>query len=179
MSWLPRLKIFRSRLDRARFSRRHRGILAHACLEKIAPLLRQQAPPEAFSRLVAACANAYPLPVPERAVEEVTRMLLWLAGQPSMRPYLENGIPEEELGDERGRSLRADCIAHFPGESVIIEYKTSRGGAQLPQPRHRAQVEYYMRLTARARQTRVRAFLVYLDQQTIIEVEAPCQANPS
>ncbi len=62
---------------------------------------------------------------------------------------------------------------------MIIEYKTSRGGAQLPQPRHRAQVEYYMRLTARARQTRVRAFLVYLDQQTIIEVEAPCQANPS
>lgn len=179
MDWLPRLKIFRSRLDRARFSRRHRGLLAHACLEKIAPLLRQSAPPEAYARLVAACASAYPLPVPERTVGEITRMLLWLAGQTEIRSYLEKGIPEEDLGDERGRSLRADCIAHFPEESVVIEYKTSRGGAQLPHPRHEDQVAYYMRLTAQARKKRVRAFLVYLDQQTIIEVKAPCQANPS
>lgn len=174
MAWLPRLKIFRNALEFPLFGERQRGLLIHACLEKLGPAARSPNPREAARRVTRACMNAFPLPVPnpEQTLEEITDMLEWLMTLPGMARRLADGTPEQEIMDSDGTVWRADFAAHYPDHSVVLEYKTGVTAQDAPLPAHAEQLARYLRLMSAARGKPARGFLIYLDRKSVFEVNA-------
>lgn len=174
MAWLPKLKIFRNALEFPLFGERQRGLLIHACLEKLGPALRSSAPCVAMRHIIRACINAFPLPVPdtEQTLEDIAGMFEWLAAQPGMVGLLADGVPEQEIIDEGGNLLRVDFAVHYPTRSVVLEYKTGVSDLDLPLSAHVEQLQRYLHLMSAARNVPTSGFLVYLDRRVLIEVYA-------
>ena len=193
MEWLPRLKIYRSTLEDARFTPSRRGILAHLCLEHL--MFSADDSPEQrdldVTRAVRQGLRLFPLPVenPEAVEQEMRDCLLWFASLPEARFWLAFGLREQGIIDTAGNMHRVDLLvdeAHAsgqmksgmsaipPGEAFLhaIDYKTGRATEQSSEEHHQ-QVRRYLRLLTADpfRQGRpVRGTLVYLDERRTEEV---------
>jgi len=75
---------------------------------------------------------------------------------------------EKEVVDSRGNAKRIDRLIVFPAEAWVVDFKSSREGAE----EHRAQIAEYVRIIRQVYPGRsVRGFLVYLDDTTVVEVD--------
>ena len=173
MNWLPRLKIYRSSLEDARFTPARRGILAHLCLEHLllsAPDSAQERVAD-VRRAVRQGMRLFPLPVenPDAVTREMEECLLWFAFLPEAPAWLAHGLREQGVIDAGGNMHRVDLLV----DEVFlhaIDYKTGRFPAGEAREEHHRQVRRYMRLVAEARGRRVRGTLVYLDERRLEEV---------
>lgn len=187
MSWLPRLKIYRSPLRAPHFSPRQRGIFAHLCLEHLhlAPDQDAEAIRLDVERAVRQGLRLFPLPLedPERAAEEMRAALFWFARLPEAPHWLAYGLREQGIMDAEGRLHRVDLLVDertMPGQGddaplLALDYKTGRqprsgSGSHGGPEEHQSQVRRYMRLTAAATGRSARGVLVYLDEQRLEEV---------
>lgn len=170
MDWLPRLKIYRSPLPAPHFTPRQRGILAHLCLEHLilsGPEV-EAARKEDVERAVRQGIRLFPLPLedPERVAAEMAEGLAWFCSLPEAPLWLARGKREQDIMDEHGRMHRVDLlVSKSDGGMHAVDYKTGQAREE-----HHQQVLRYMRLAAKATGRPVRGFLVYLDEQRLIEV---------
>ncbi len=175
MAWLPQLKIFRNALELPLFGERQRGLLIHACLERLGPAARFAANRQTIIRDIVRAgmaAFALPIPNPDQTMTDIADMMRWLLEQPGMAQWIADGTPEQEILDEDGNFVRADLAVHYPAYSVVLEYKTGADDSMLPEPAHMRQLLRYMRLTSAARNRPTRGFLAYLDRRLLFEASA-------
>ncbi len=171
MQWLPRLKIYRSSLEKPQLTARRRGILVHLCLESLvlsrAPSglsaqalqdLRSQEVHMAVKRAM----RLFPLPLehPEEAAHSMQTCLLWFACQPMAEHWLAKGLREQSILDGQGNLHRVDLLVDAGTHWVVIDYKTGQ-----PDPAYDEQIQRYMGLLAAAQERPVQGVLVYLDMQ--------------
>ena len=177
MAWLPRLKIFRSVLHNAAFTAERRGTLAHLCLEHFTysaasltafgeqkELLIQQDLTLAIQHAL----RLFPLPLerPDDVAQEMLQCLTWFVLQPSTPHWLQTGSREQGLLDANGNVFRVDLLVEDPQGSLhAIDYKTGKAN-----PQYFTQVQNYMRLLTTAQHKPVQGTLVYLDEQTFVQV---------
>ncbi|MDR2488569.1 MAG: UvrD-helicase domain-containing protein [Desulfovibrio sp.] len=114
MGWLPRLKIYRSRLDDARFTPDRRGMLIHLCLENLfLPLTNS---PEsltlAVTRSVRRAMRLFPLLLddPECAAMDMQNCLSWFVSLPEAPLWLTHGRREQSIIDTDGSMRRVDLL---------------------------------------------------------------------
>ncbi len=169
MSWLPRLKIFRTPAEDRGFSERRRGLLAHACLEA---LRHGGDAARDADHAVRHAMRAFPLslPDPDAIRRDLAGMLAWYASLPETRDWMRYGSPEQPLLDADGDMHRVDLLVDKPDCPLLaVEYKTGQPGEE-----HRTQVARYLRLLASAMPGRaVRGVIVYLDGRTLVPVPGP------
>lgn len=178
MSWLPRLKIFRSSLDDKGFTPEKRGSLAHLCLEHLHLTPDRDTALEA-RRAVQRAMRLFPLPLdhPEDIAEEMLACVSWFASLPEAPGWLKYGRREQGILDDKGNLHRVDLLvdeatgAPQPAESEAglwaIDYKTGRCPCENTRQEHRRQVRRYMGLLAQTTSRPVRGLLVYLDERRL------------
>ncbi|MDL2207407.1 UvrD-helicase domain-containing protein [Desulfovibrio sp. OttesenSCG-928-F20] len=176
MSWLPRLRIFRSPLEAARFSPRQRGILIHLCLEHLY-LDGYDSLDEAVTRAVNQGLRLFPLALaePDKVADETRTALLWFASLPESALWLRHGLREQSIMDAAGRLHRVDLLvdeAAFKkgGALLAIDYKSGLAPRELRE--HQDQVLRYMRLLHQATGRQAHGLLLYLDEQRQHVIEA-------
>ena len=181
MDWLPRLKIYRSTLEGARFTPARRGMLAHLCLEHL-----MLSDPHDSERLTADVRRAvrqgmrlFPLPVedPEAVARGMEDCLLWFASLPAAPLWLAHGLREQGVIDARGNMHRVDLLVdealtspHPTPFLHALDYKTGRWPTEGIREEHQRQARRYMRLISEARGRPARGTLVYLDERRLEEV---------
>lgn len=181
MDWLPRLKIYRSTLEDARFTPARRGMLAHLCLEYL--MLSDPHDGESRAadvrRAVRQGMRLFPLPVenPEAVAAEMEDCLLWFSSLPDAPLWLAHGLREQGVIDARGNMHRVDLLVDEALASPqatpflhALDYKTGRSPAEEVREEHQRQVRRYMRLISEARGRPARGTLVYLDERRLEEV---------
>lgn len=178
MSWLPRLKIFRSSLDDKGFTPEKRGSLAHLCLEHLHLPPDRDAALEA-RRAVQRAMRLFPLPLgnPENVAEEMLACVSWFASLPEAPGWLMYGRREQGILDDKGSLHRVDLLvdeaAGAPRQAKpeaalwAIDYKTGRCPCENTRQEHRRQVRRYMGLLAQSVSRPVRGLLVYLDERRL------------
>lgn len=161
MSWLPRLKIFRAKLEDESFTANERGSLSHAALEN---MRITGSPAEDAAAALRSVENA---PQFSRGNHDerdgVLKTLEWFAAIPEAREWLEKGTPEQSMINEKGEVLRADLIVPFKEGTLIIDYKTGK-----PSPAHVEQVRDYMTLIKNSGQLpgKIAGLIIYLDEKS-------------
>ena len=174
MGWLPRLRIFRSPLEAARFSPRQRGILFHLCLEHLQ--LDDAAKREQdVARAVEQGLRLFPLALsePDKVAQESYAALLWFAGLEHSALWLRHGLREQDIMDADGRMHRVDLLvdeAAYAKDGALLAVDYKSGSALHEQGDHREQVLRYMRLLHAATGRAVRGLLVYLDEKRLVHI---------
>lgn len=165
LEWLSRLKIFRKKLDKEGFTPREKGILIHACLERIDfGVDPRQA---ALDALAFGMRQAEATP-PAAEIPELLDSLAWFASLPQARDLLTHGWSEHPLMDENGDLLRTDLLVRTPSGALIIDYKTGK-----PDPENIAQVRRYMKCVSLSGQfgQQIQGLLIYLTQKKFMLVD--------
>jgi len=171
MAWLPRLKIFRHRVEEGGAPQRRRGELVHLALE-YAP---DTGDPIRDARRGVELALAYAPTAGAEAGEraDLEARVAWALGHPrlaALRPY---GHTEVEILDAAGAVHRLDTLILTPREVVVLEFKTGS-----PAPEHRDQIRRYLELLEDLPELHrpggegrtIRGLLIYLDGQTMVEI---------
>lgn len=163
MNWLPRLKIFRTPLNKDELGPMQRGTLLHACLEYLH--LPESAPEQtAQAAIVQAVDHVLALATVPESLKQSWRAdfvpsLEWFAQLPQARHWLAHGTPEQGLMDAEGNLHRVDLLVHHENTYTAVEYKSGQTS-----PAHHEQLQTYMELLAQAApQAKVGGALVYLD----------------
>ena len=90
---------------------------------------------------------------------------------PAVAPWFKPGLQvlnELTLMDSQGRQHRPDRIIITPSQSVVvIDYKTGES-----HPGYRRQVAEYMRLLRQLGYSKVRGFLLFIKDESIVEVRS-------
>ncbi len=88
---------------------------------------------------------------------------------PEVRPFFEEGVKaykEIELQDEKGELHRVDRLVLTEQGPVVIDYKL---GARRKE--HIAQVKRYQKLLSKIYGQKVRAYLFYLEEPILLDIE--------
>ncbi len=179
-------------------SERHRGILIHACLERLrlAPGARPREEREAAvlrairhgmrasAQLLPVSVNSIPpaetTPCPsifghaaevERLEAELRDMFLWLVDLPQFTTWQQHGTPEQTLVDTHGTQHRTDLLVRENHSLTVVEYKTGQ-----PDSAHSQQITRYINLLAAIpayAQYSLHSTLVYLDHRKILISDHP------
>ncbi|NDV18781.1 AAA family ATPase [Pseudodesulfovibrio sp. JC047] len=168
MEWLPRLRVYRHNLDDYFFNERMRGEIAHKTMEYMTITGDDAADTERSMRLAiqdfpevgALPANEY-----TQLTDELRAMSLWALSDIRLRTWLEHGLREPEIMDDKGQFKRIDLLS-LGKETAIVDFKTGQ-----PTPKNHEQVSEYMTiLSSMPDIPEPQGFLVYLDLKKIIEV---------
>ncbi|MDL2313985.1 UvrD-helicase domain-containing protein [Desulfovibrio sp. OttesenSCG-928-C14] len=177
MGWLPALKIFRNPVPELVYDERVRGLLFHHCLENLyIPEEPQDGEDlqEGLRRAVEITLRSFRLPLddPEKAGKELLDMLGWFRALPQAPFWLRQGLPEQEILDEKGRLHRIDLLVESEEEILVIDYKSGRAS-----PDHREQILGYLALleagqgkSSASKPKKRRGLLIYLDEKRLEEV---------
>jgi hypothetical protein len=158
MRWLPRLRIHRAAFaGMAAMRPEARGILAHRCLEFLAPTGQAQAD---AARAVTLGLGASRMSLSQDQRAGLTDALAWYAALPQAAFWKECGSPEHSLLDENNALHRMDMLVDEGEMRTVLEYKSGNVEAD-----HVPQARRYLALLERARSGRTRAVLIYLDLQ--------------
>jgi len=178
-AWLPRLRVFRHKVEDAAFDGRTRGKLAHKAVELLRPTGSDGADTE---RAAALALEEFPelraLAEAERQTlaREVADMLRWLLAQPEARPHLGQSSGELTILTEDNSFQRPDLLDFTPDGPVVLEFKTGQA-----EPEHARQLRAYLALAQQLPQAlgkTPRGWLVYLDRRVLEAVLLPGEVRP-
>lgn len=165
--WLPRMRVHRHTRDEFFYSERTRGDLAHRAFEHLRPTGNDTADAQRAVLLALRDFPAITGETREHATAEVTAMLVWALGEPTLLPLLKTGQYEVEVLGDDAEFKRLDLLAVTPHQAVVLDFKTGQ-----PDAKHERQVREYLALLRGmpGMPPERKGLLVYLDLHEIRDV---------
>ena len=174
MDWLPRLSIYRTKQEDLSLTPTQRGNFFHLCLENL--FFGSATIETAVETAIVLAVRQFPIHVADNAtlLREASEALLWFAGLPKARLWMEKGVREQSVMPAKDTMRRVDLLVDEGDVLRAVEYKTGR---DTPENRHvySRQVRQYMTLLQGISQGSgpgkpLCGTLVFLDARCCVEV---------
>lgn len=173
MDWLPRLRLFRHRIESGALSAETRGTFLHCCLEH----MRITGRPDADAMralnfgLVNSGINVPDNPATRRSLLEP---LAWVASLPQSGHWLRAGLAEQSITDGSGRVMRVDLLLRMPGKTLVLDYKSGS-----PDGKNTLQMRAYLRcLRACEPDNELLGLIIYMDAKRFQLIDAETAGEP-
>lgn len=172
MDWLPRLKIFRTTLSNLMLGPEQLGTLTHLCLENLylpenlhdseqVKLSVDKAINQGLKKIPQAVYNK------EKIIPRLKESLMTFLAIPNAVFWLENGLREQSIFDEKGNKYIVDLLVDEGTNYRAIDYKTGREYAD----QYSRQIKNYMQIFSQAVNKPVLGTIIYLDSAEIVDIK--------